>query len=306
MRFVFQAAKLTCLAGALILGALVIAGLLAPYSQLADSFGHFRLHFSVMLLCSILVLLSLGCWRSSALLFCIALAGLASIDFTANARNADNASQFTVLQLNLLFNNKSPDEVISFIKKSNADVIMLQEVSRKNMRIVEAISVNYPNKTICPFAGVGAVAVLSRLPATDNNSSGCKARQGLGWIRVIVNGKAISFASIHLHWPYPFGQHRQITALQKTLQKIPRPVILAGDFNAAPWSHSVQRIAQATDTQVVGGVRFTLALRLSGIWFPSYLPIDHILLPKELSLKTINVGPSVGSDHSAVITRAYF
>ncbi len=306
MKILFWGIKSAFLVGAIILGAFILIGLFAPFFQFADSLAHFRLHFSLLLVGSVLVLLTLKCWRMVSFLMCIAIAGLSSIDFTVNAKSTHNSNQFTVLQFNLLFNNKSPDDVIHYIRKTAPDVIMLQEVSRKNMKIVEALSGGYPNKTVCPFASVGAVVVLSRFPVAGREPSGCQDGRGLGWLRVVVKGKAISFASIHLHWPYPFGQNKQISDLQKVLEVIPRPIVVAGDFNAAPWSYAVRKLSKATDTRVVGGVRFTLALTFSGKKLPFYLPIDHILLPEAFSLKEILVGPSVGSDHSAVVTRVFF
>ena len=118
-----------------------------------------------------------------------------------------------------------------------------------------------------------------------------------------ARGRPVSVASVHLHWPYPFSQASQIDRLEVRLRDIPRPVLVAGDFNAAPWSHAVSRIADATDTAVAGGLRFTFFIAPIR-WAPSIaMPIDHILLPGGFSPAAIRVGPGPGSDHRSVVAR---
>ena len=114
--------------------------------------------------------------------------------------------------------------------------------------------------------------------------------------------------------PYPYNQKRQIGYLQKHLKAIPRPVILAGDFNATPWSHALSQITQATDTHVVGGLRLTYHLDLKR-WrrfkyipldFRIGLPIDHVLTSPKLNVHTILKEKFVGSDHFPIVAKMIF
>lgn len=300
-----NAVRLFVLSFGITLGLLVGFGLLAPLSPFADSVGHFRLHLAALLLISSLAVLYFRHWTRGSALLALSVFALLTIDFTSNQTSNPESqnSEISLLQLNMYYSNKSPEKVIALVKQHNTDLVVLQEVSKKNKHIVDAISADYPYAMSCPFATTGAVVVLSKLPKAGEDSTGCASRMGLGWMRINVKGKEISIASIHLHWPYPFGQDDQIDALYTTLTEIPRPVIIAGDFNAAPWSHAVTRISEATKTEVAGGLRFTLQKSVFRGLIPINLPIDHILKPEDVVIREIKTGSHVGSDHLPVISR---
>jgi len=62
------------------------------------------------------------------------------------------------------------------------------------------------------------------------------------------------------------------------LRGLAGPVILADDFNAAPWSHAVAKVAEASRTKMVPGIRMTIDVNAIP-WLPSVpIPIDHALL----------------------------
>jgi len=295
-----------------ILAALAAVGLifsfLASWLPLADSVAHFRFHLLVGLTLAAALLTVARDWRQAGLAWAVSLAGFISLApafpawGTAEAGGA--GPSLTVVQLNLSFRNRTPDAVADFIRGEAADIVTLQEVTGKTVRVIELLGKDYPYRIRCPFSShVGGVAVLSRLRKAPGPSQGCVEGKGLAWLRVMAGGRPVSVASMHLHWPYPFGQAPQIDRLEGRLRDIPRPVLVAGDFNAAPWSHAVSRIADATDTTVAGGLRFTFFMG-TGRWAPSIaMPIDHILLPAGFSPAAIRAGPGPGSDHRSVVAR---
>ncbi|MCP4501446.1 MAG: hypothetical protein GY822_15915 [Deltaproteobacteria bacterium] len=75
------------------------------------------------------------------------------------------------------------------------------------------------------------------------------------------------------------------------------PVVLAGDFNATPWSIVFQNFLDET------GLHNAAYARGGGTTWPTFLPlmfripIDHILLSKQLVSTSFLVGPEMGSDH---------
>lgn len=286
------------------IGLALIFSFLSPWLPVADSVAHFRFHLTAAMGLAAIILTIAGIWRSASIAWAVSLVGAAGLGPAVSFGGIEAVAagpRITLVQLNLSFGNATPAAVADLIRREKADVVTLQEVSRNSQSVIAMLGGDYPYRVRCPFAGVGGVAVLSRLPKAPGISQGCVTKQGLAWLRVMAGGKPVSVAAIHLHWPYPYGQARHIDRLQPHLQKIPRPVLLAGDFNAAPWSHAVRRMATATDTAIAGGLRFTFHKRL-GRWGPSVgLPIDHILLPPEIRPVAISTGPGVGSDHLPVI-----
>jgi endonuclease/exonuclease/phosphatase (EEP) superfamily protein YafD len=213
-----------------------------------------------------------------------------------------NAS-LKLIQLNTLFNNPTIDRSLQWIRAEKPDFVMLQEVSNKTRAIYDGLAAELPFGTICKFATVGGVAVRSRHPM---KSDACKESLGFAWIQVDVNGKALTLASLHLHWPYPFRQRQQLQSLAASFKAMPRPVLLTGDFNAAPWSAATQLVAQQTGTTIVPGLRFTLRMGAFGFGPIPFLPIDHVLVPADVRAHSIKLGPPIGSDHLPVIVEFSF
>jgi endonuclease/exonuclease/phosphatase (EEP) superfamily protein YafD len=80
-----------------------------------------------------------------------------------------------------------------------------------------------------------------------------------------------------------------------------RPALLAGDFNATPWSAGVSVIQDA------GLVRAT---SLAPTWpahavVPAVIPIDYVTVSKHWGVLSNGRGPDIGSDHYPVMTTVY-
>ena len=106
----------------------------------------------------------------------------------------------------------------------------------------------------------------------------------------------VTVVALHVHWPWPYGQEKQLESLRPALEALEGPVLIGGDFNMVPWSSAIERISAATGTQVIGGLHITKTLFAGVI----QLPIDHVLVPEgwRAFAKT---GPPLGSDHRSVI-----
>ena len=274
---------------------------------LADSVAHFRFHLTAIMVFAAVVLFALRDRRAAGFACAASVFGVIGMAPALPTWNAAEArageTPITVVQLNLLFRNNELEAVAGLIRDEGADVVTLQEVTKKTGRLLKILQKEYPYSVLCRFATVGGVAVLSRLPLAPGVSRGCADKGGLAWLRVMAGGRALSVASIHLHWPYPYRQPAQLDRLQPHLEAIPRPALVAGDFNAAPWSHAVARVADATGTTVAGGLRFTFGVRPIR-WAPAVaMPIDHILLPDDIAPLDVRSVPAPGSDHASLVAR---
>lgn len=287
---------------------LILFGFLGQWLAVADAAAHFRFHLTVvMLMMAGLQVLQRQWVRAglAAALSVAAVVGMApSLPAWPGAGTVTaNSTTVKTVQLNIYQHNSDPAAVADFIRSSNADIVTLQEVSGTTSRVMDILLAEYPNRVRCPYARVGSVAVLSRLPEARGEAKGCIEGGGMAWMRVLAGGQELSVATLHLHWPWPFQQNRQIGELEQYLQALPHPVVLAGDFNAAPWSHAVRRVAAAADASVVPGLRFSFGIRF-GNWGPRLpLPIDHILLSGDITPLDIRLGPGPGSDHRSIIAQ---
>lgn len=290
------------LALACLLATGIIFSFFSPWLAIADSVNHFRLHLSLALgAMTVLVFISQGLGLSIVLLLIAVIAGLSTHPLNPMSLNMEDSPSFKLLQLNMSFRNKRLDKIKRLVYKEKPDAISLQEVNSRTGRIIRMLKKQYPYSIRCTFATVGGVAILSRYPLSSKKAKGCAENRGLAWMRIRTDHAVFTLTTLHLYWPFPYSQSRQIDKLQQVLNELPRPVVLAGDFNAAPWSYAVNRIAKASGTQVVAGLRFSFYMRISKWLPPLGMPIDHVLLPAKYVVLQARVGPKVGSDHQSVI-----
>ena len=93
-------------------------------------------------------------------------------------------------------------------------------------------------------------------------------------------------------------QAGQAGLFAKYLNRLPRDLILMGDFNSVPWGR-VQRAFRAKtglDNQAGWSSSWP-----SYLPWPLRLPIDHILARGHLAVTQFSIGPETDADHFPVI-----
>lgn len=274
----------------------VVGGFFGSLHPAFDSVAAFR-HLVAGLALGLAILSALaGFGRAAGIALVAALAGGAGLAPDLAPRRSEAPADLRFVTANLLKDNADPARAGKVLAALGADALALQEVSRPNLAALDALGPDYPARIHCRFhTGIG-VAVASRLPPVPGGA-GCGEALGLAWLRVAGPGGPVTLASVHLHWPYPFDQAAQVAALVPALAALPRPVLIGGDFNAAPWSHAVAALSEATGTRRVPGLRISIhvgALRIG-------LPIDHVLADPLLRPLRAGLGPDIGSDHLPVV-----
>lgn len=199
-------------------------------------------------------------------------------------------------QKNLSYRLTNVLPVLADIRAISPDVITLQEVNGDNDSLLKELAAEYPEQVICAFNDYMAVAVLSRLPVTDGGRL-CLDRQGLAALRVETASGPVTVASLHLHWPWPHGQPRQVMDLEPKLAALPGPIVIGGDFNMVRWSATVSRIAAAVGGAPVGTSHVTFPIGDTSFLG---LAIDHVIAP--LGGET-QPRPALGSDHFGLLAR---
>ena len=297
---------------------LLIAGWMQNIHPAFDSPSHFRLHLVSALVVTGLVLLVFRCWvwAMAGLLVAAISIGLTlpylpgSGGINAQAALVENidddpANILRVVQANVRYNNAETHKASKIIAAAKPDIILLQEITRISEGILTDFEDSHPHQVFCHRQGVGSVAILSRFPLGNPNRRQCLWRLGFARADFVINGKPVAFASFHSRWPWPFSQPRQLQALRPEFEQLGHPVILAGDFNATPWSAAVQQTAEITGSKIASGLHFTWgspATQLRQLMGP-VLPIDQIMISPELSYLSRRVLPDSGSDHYPVLTR---
>ena len=282
------------------------------YHPLFDSFSHFRYHIliAIILLLGLLVVFDKKRVIFGILLL-ISIIYLYIFPFTYKAiyiSKGGSGIHFSHMQFNLNFRNNKLDRVLELLSSKKPDIVTLQEVTNAHRAKLESLKKDnlYPYQRYCDFYPiVGAVAILSRYPISNTT---CAKGRGLLSTTLDINSTKVNVVAIHLHWPYPFSQYEQVNELKPILRSLKdaQYSLISGDFNAAPWSNIVKKIAKESNTDIVGGLRWTISvdMQLYSIPFSIKLPIDQLLL-HGINIYSIEVLEHFGSDHYPVFSRLY-
>ena len=288
----------------------LVAGFFGHLHPALDSFSHLRLHLAALTILCGAVLLAIRQFDVSAVLFLAAGAAIILTWQGVALEAADqrlstqpppgNRATYRLLHLNLRHDNPSPGEVLSLIGRTQPDIVALTEVSDMWRERLEIIAHAYPHSLLCPPPSpIGGVAILSRRPFAEGNEPACHERGALAVARIDLSGEAINVAALHIGWPWPFDQPRALPRVTRHLARLRGPGIVAGDFNAAPWSWTVRSIAQESGFRIVEGVGSTWLFLSMPDWLRRHigLPIDHLMAKGGVAPHAIERRGDAGSDH---------
>ncbi|RWK57290.1 endonuclease/exonuclease/phosphatase family protein [Mesorhizobium sp.] len=308
----------------LVFSVALVAGFFGTLHPAFDSFAHFRVHLAVLMgLCALpLLATSFRLQAATALLFAVAAFATTSnalsvprlwpVQAAYEAEAGDQAAHpgdravypgdqavYRLLQMNLRFNNPTPEKVLSLIGRTQPDVITLDEVSDMWKAKLGLLASAYPHRILCPYPnGVFGVALLSRRPFTAGTQPRCDGRGALAIATVDFGGADVDVAAMHLTWPWPRNQSRQIGELSGEFASLGETSIMACDCNAVPWSAAVRRVA--------GLGRLTVAPSPGPTWLPiklpeflrfAGLPIDLAFSKGAVLIKSVSRLEKTGSDH---------
>jgi len=289
----------------------LIAGFFGRWHPFFDSFAHFRVHLGLLLaLCALpllfvanrrhaLMALLLGLGAAGTTLPPRSLPGFAAVQ-AAGPVGPDQPT-YRLLQLNLYHTNPTPERVLSLIGRLQPDVVTLDEISGLWEPKLALLKAAYPYQINCrkDFTGV---AILSRRPFADGAEPLCFDRGSMALASVNLGGTKIDVAALHLRWPWPFQQHRQIGRLAGALGKVGNSAILGGDFNATPWSFTGREVMALSGMQAAtSGQRSWLPFELPRSLRFFGLPIDHVLTKGGVRAQNVTLLEPVGSDHWPVL-----
>lgn len=283
-------------------------GLMAPLHPAFDAFAQFCLHGTAGL--AVMTLAAAGTlprfWSmAGGLVVTLALVmtwpqlplpGLGTGD------EATGAVKVSIIQLNLRFDNEEIEAARELVRRENPDFWLFQETTDHSGVVLDDLKDTHPVQVRCPGGRVGATTIAARHPLAEGAETLCSAYPGLAAARFAVDGGDVTIASLHLHWPWPFNQYGHIERLTADLQRLEGPVIVAGDFNSAPWTQSVKTVARHSGTRVADGLVLTwVPFQVPDAWTGWVgLPLDNLLHDPAITLAQREILSDAGSDHRPV------
>ena len=304
---------------ALGLAALLVLPLVIPPFEPIDVISNFWPYLAVPLL--VFGLFSARARPASAIVCILASAAVLyvcvrSLDLIGSlwpeASNAPapagSGSELKVVTFNVLNDNRAnPDKVRDFLLAQNADFIFLQEARGFVFALggpeaaARQLGPSYPYRSGCEPGRKCSLLLLSKHPLRAVRRPDVPP----GYHRFViaeaeVRGRDVTLVGVHLSKPLEDGlQERQLALVGDIVKDLPRPLILAGDFNAAPWSTALRRFLTKAGLGYSYGYHPTWpvwARRLG-------LPIDHVIVDGLRAIEARAWPDAMGSNHLPVIAK---
>jgi len=288
----------------------LVLGFLGSAHPALDSFAHFRPHLAIVMALLALPLLFTKMRREGAMILLFAiLAFSTTLGATRRLLEGSSAAQanvpasdarYSLVQINLRYNNPEPKRVLQMVAQEKPDVIAYQEAGADWAMWIDILKGTYPYHFDCRNdANNMSVGILSRRPFVESSEQVCAGSGRLAATSIDFSGTSVNVATYHAALPWPFDQATVIDGLVEPLQKFDGPSIIAGDFNATPWSNAVHRIEKASGTKAITGI--------GGTWLPNSLPaklapyiglpIDQVLVSHGIEMPVAVSRAEAGSDH---------
>lgn len=212
----------------------------------------------------------------------------------------DAAPNLRVLFFNVLHENQhDPALLAARIAETRADVVVVAEVA--GLRTARAaLQADYPYSGGCD--GACGLQLFFKTPPQQ-----LKLRFGTSFydrrfVQVSMtstSGAPVTLIAAHMLKPWIEGEAAgQQARLRALIAKIDGPVVVAGDFNAAPWSAAMHRLSAETGVQPALLPPATWPARAGAFG----VPIDHVLVGGGARLTALQpFGGDLGSNHRGLL-----
>ncbi len=229
-----------------------------------------------------------------------------------NSRKSGSAeNSFSLLIFNVLMENENYDEVCRFIKRVNADVVLLAEPNKtwdENLAEVKKI---YKHKVSHILENHYGMMFFSNLEISDTEIQ-FLIQEDVPSVHTKIklpSGDEIAFHGVHPRPPVPEEKGRsterdgELLLVGKAIRESDLPCVVAGDLNDVAWSASTllfKKISGLLDPRIGRGFYNTFHAKKRLI----RMPLDHIFHSKHFRLIEIKVmNESYGSDHFPVYVK---
>lgn len=208
-----------------------------------------------------------------------------------------NMPQLDIISFNILHYNKQGIDVLEFLQKSQADIIVLAEA--EPLRVYqEALKEVYPYTVGCGDE-ICELVILSRHPFVRAEQRPFPwGANRLSMATINFHDQNVRIIATHLTKSFFSDlRTRELSHVVRAIREEDTPYILAGDFNAALWAPELKRIISSTDSYAIDKIIGTWPVKMGKYG----IPIDHIILSKGLMPVSYTPLPSsFGSNHRGV------
>lgn len=282
---------------ALFLLSVLLLGFMQDVSYQFDLFSHFRVHVCVILIFVGLFLIAFDAWWRALVCILVAILGLISVAVPLYSRAApirDGTADLRLLSFNILNINENSDEIVAMLEAERPDVVFILEAPALYPHL-DRLARTFPYRSGCTTTRLCDLLVLSRVPFLEETRPGpAQFWDRFAIVKIDIEGTPVNLIATHFSKPYADGlQWRESRQVSRAMNKLTGPIVLAGDFNATPWSITVQNFADMNGLRIVEGYRPTWPAGFGVLGFP----IDLVMMRGASPTRIEVLDSAYGSNH---------
>lgn len=255
-------------------------------------------------------LLAVGRWsRTARLVLLVGVVDLALVAWLWVPAGPDpepDDARLRIVSFNLQAQNERYDEVVGFLAEEEPDIVFLHEASRPWEEAMEGAELGYQMTRTRDEEHIFGTLVLTAAEAEVEGFGFTEREPRAVEVQVrIPDGPTVSILGIH-----PLSPTTEQTAGLRDAQlsfagawaaNVEGHAVVAGDFNAGPWSHAFRALLDAgdlRDSQRGFGLQPSFPATSTPV---IRVAIDHVLVSREVAVVDRRLGPALGSDHFPVV-----
>jgi endonuclease/exonuclease/phosphatase (EEP) superfamily protein YafD len=300
-----RAGSVACLVGLIAGIAALAAGQLAPVWIEFDVFNHFIPHIAIGIVACLAGLVTARAKVATAIaVMLIGVIGTGlwphylSRQGAAPIATASGERIIRVMTFNTRVESSHWRAVADEVVRHNPDIVVLLEIGRSKLPLLEALEAVYPHRADCLDEDYCQNVILSKFAFPSKEIRADWLGPPLVQVTYGPELGGLTVTGTHTQRP-PLAarQLEQMRALGDLLAAGGGPQIVTGDFNATPRSRMLRTLLERSGLELASG----LATWPATIGLPQ-IAIDHILVSPELRVVgEARIGSPAGSDHYPVI-----
>ena len=274
----------------------------APWYWVFDLLNHFLFYYLGALSLSAL-LLGLAGEKNRTLLVAVFVVVCAFDLFRGQTlpQRIEHASQLRMVHFNVNSANKNRRQILQELLRPELDLVVLLETGPEWKTEFQALPKPWRLEAFVPETDNFGIALLSRIPLSKTRvvSLGPFSLATIE-TEIELEGLTVLLLGVHAAPPingeYAAARDAQLEKISQIVTTSSRAAIVAGDFNATPWSHSLRALQASTG--------LNNAYKVYSPTWPDggmiQIPIDLSLYSKSLVVTERRIGEAMGSDHKPV------
>ena len=293
---------------------LTLLGFAGHWAWWLDVLNQGKMQYLWLSLVFALILVAARAWRWLALaVIAAAINAWLVVPWFIGARPelTGNAGRgLRLIVLNVRESNEGFAPVLELLRRDRPDIVVLNEVDPAWLEQVQELGAGYEIWDT-PAQGKFGVLLLSRHPLDKVETEKFTGRWSPSLVAQFdVEGRRAMLVATHPPAPLSAqtweNRNEHFRELQRYLEDVTDPVLVAGDLNMTMWTPQFNQLIERTrlsSTRDGYGVEPTFPASRWGldIPWPLRVPLDHVLASSEWTVLGCRTGPNVGSDHLPLI-----